>query len=129
MIRNALLASVLCLLCVLLSGCASTTITNLTPSQQVRNASGVYPIEVELLTQQQTLRHETIAPIIVVGGKTYPMRRTLKTDHRWEGTIPVAKDQIVISYHFKFDYDYARFGPSGRDSKLSPLYEMKVVSP
>ncbi|MBI1841793.1 MAG: hypothetical protein HYR88_13220 [Verrucomicrobia bacterium] len=126
MIRNALALSLLSLL---LAGCANTTITNLTPSQQVRNATGIYPVEVELVTTQQSLKHETITPIIVVGSQSYPMRRTLKVDHRWEGTIPAARDQSVVNYHFKFDYDYARFGPSGRDSKLSPQYELKLVNP
>ena len=126
MMRNALAVSFLCLL---LAGCANTKITNLTPSQQARNTTGIYPVEVELVTQQQSLRHETVTPIIVVGSQSYPMRRTHKVDHRWEGTIPVGRDQNVISYHFKFDYDYARFGPAGRDSKLSPNYELKLVSP
>lgn len=111
----------------LATGCANTTITNLTPSQYVRNETGVYTVEVELQTHQQSLQHHTITPTVVVGLDTYPMRRTLKTENRWEGTIPVAKTNDVVGYHYKFDYDYTRFGKPGRDSKLSPGYELKIV--
>lgn len=112
----------------LVSGCASTTLTNLTPSQYVRNETGVYTVEVELATSQQSLQHHTITPSVVIGLDTYPLRRTLKTDNRWEGSIPVAKGKDFVSYHFKFDYDYSRFGQPGRDSKLSPGYELKIVN-
>lgn len=111
----------------LVSGCANTTITNLTPSQYVRNETGVYTVEVELTSKQQSLQHHTISPTVVIGLDAYPMRRTLKTENRWEGTIPVAKGKDFVSYHFKFDYDYSRFGQPGRDSKLSPGYELKIV--
>lgn len=116
------------LLALCLAGCANTAITNLTPTQVPRNDAGIYTVEVELASQQQTLRHETINPTVVIGTQTYPMRRTLKTDYRWEGTIPVPKGQDVVNYHFKFDYNYNRFGAAGRDSKLSPLYELKIVN-
>lgn len=125
MIRNA---SAVALLALCLAGCANTAITNLTPTQQPRNDAGIYPVEVELTSQQQTLRHETITPTIVIGTQVYPMRRTLKTDYRWEGTIPVAKGQEGVNYHFKFDYNFNRFGAAGRDSKLSPQYELKIVN-
>ena len=39
----------------LLAGCA-THITNLTPLQQVRNANNLYPVDVALDSNQQTLR-------------------------------------------------------------------------
>ena len=76
MIRNA---SAVALLALCLAGCANTAITNLTPTQQPRNDAGIYPVEVELTSQQQTLRHETITPTIaeweaVVLGLTGGMR-------------------------------------------------------
>lgn len=110
-----------------LVGCAETVITNLTPSQYKRNETGVYAVEVELTSSQQTLQHHSIDASIIVGTNSYPMRRTLKTNYRWEGTLPVPRTQGSITYHFKFDYGFNRFGVAGRDSKLSPSYELKVV--
>lgn len=113
----------------LVTGCGSTQITNLTPTHYPRNDTGVYTVEVELKTGQQTLRYDSVTPSVVVGTDVYPMRPTLKTDNRWEGTIMVPKHKEIVSYHFKFDYDYNRFGQPGRDSKLSPEYELKVGAP
>ena len=124
--RNALLAAVVGLVLV---GCTSTSITNLTPTQYSRNDTGIYPVEVELTSQQQTLLHQSISPTVIVGGNSYPMRRTLKTNYRWEGAIPISRNQTGVTYHFKFDYSYNRFGTPGRDSKLSPSYELQINNP
>src|SRR4051812_10799856 len=45
----------LCLLSALLAGCADVTLTNLTPTQQPRNANGQYLVEMKLDSTQQTL--------------------------------------------------------------------------
>jgi hypothetical protein len=124
MTRNLLAVALLGLL---LAGCTSTAITNLTPARYARNENGVYTVEVELDSRQQTLRHHTITPTVVVGQNTYPMRPTLRTENRWEGTIPVPKDKNRVGYHFKFDFDYNRFGAAGRDSALSPEYELEIT--
>ena len=117
------------LLGLLVVGCANTAITNLTPSHYPRNDAGVYTVEVELDTHQQTVQHHSLTPSVVVGMNSYPMRRTLKTENRWEGSVPVARGQENVQYHFKFDFDYNRFGTPGRDSKLSPQYELQITNP
>ncbi|HAM72528.1 MAG TPA: hypothetical protein DCM86_12875 [Verrucomicrobiales bacterium] len=125
MIRNLLAVALVSLLLV---ACAGTSITNLTPARYPRNETGVYTVEVQLDTHQQTMRYHTVSPSVVVGLNTYPMRPTLKTENRWEGTIPVPKEKDRVSYHFKFDYDYNRFGAAGRDSALSPEYDLQIGS-
>ncbi|MBM3844682.1 MAG: hypothetical protein FJ405_00150 [Verrucomicrobia bacterium] len=122
MMRIAILAAA----ALVFAGCSNTRITNLTPSQQPRNDTGIYPVEVELTSNQQSMQHHTINPTVVVGDKTYPMRRTLKTQYRWEAAIPVARTQNEVTYHFKFDYSYNRFGAPGRDSKLSSPYQLRI---
>ena len=124
MIRNFLSVALLSLVVV---GCAGTAITNLTPARYPRHENGVYTVEVELSTHQQTMRYHTVTPTVVVGLNTYPMRPTLRTENRWEGTIPVTKGTDRVSYHFKFDYDYSRFGAPGRDSALSPEYDLQIA--
>ncbi len=109
------------------AGCATNTITNLTPTQYPRNNTGVYRVEVQLDTLQQSMRQESISPSVIVGSEVFPMRPTLKMFNRWEGTITVPKDKSVVGYHFKFDYDYNRFGKTGRDSQLSSSYELKIA--
>ncbi len=112
--------------CTLLAGCTTTTLTNLTPRQLSRNANGIYTFEVLLDTKQQTLRQETIKPYVLIGFNVYPMEPALVMKNRWEALIPVPADKKFVSYRYKFDYDYNRFGPRGSNSKLSQQYQLDI---
>src|ERR1051325_8238751 len=102
------------LLPLLLVSCADTEINNLTPSQYPRNPSGQYLVEMSIETTQKTLRPKTVTPYVIVGFNQYPMRKTLKTDYRWEALVPIGADQNSIDYHFKVDYAYDKFGKPGQ---------------
>ena len=115
----------LVLLPVLFAGCSS--ITNLTPQQQTRNATGLYPVEVALASRQQTLVWDTIQPYVVVGVDFYPMRPTALMKNRWETLLPVAATTNAVHYKFKFDYQYNSIGPRREDSKLSPEFRLQIV--
>ena len=115
------------LLSLLLTGCVHSTITNLTPSRQPRNATGVYPVEVAWDTHQQTVRQETLTPMVVVDFDFFPMRRTVGITNRWEALIPVPAAKNGLNYHFKFDYDYNKFGGPQKSSKLSRGYKLDIV--
>ena len=116
----------LLLLPLLLAGCA-TTFTNLTPQHQVRNANHLYPVEVAFTSRQQSLRWETIKPMVKVGTEFYPMRPTLLMTNRWEALVPVPAGKNVIQYRYKLDFKYNAVGqPPQDDSALSPLYTLRV---
>jgi hypothetical protein len=115
------------LLAVLMAGCTSTAITNLTPHQQFRNASGLYPVEAALSSTQQSMRWDSIKPSVVIGNDFYPMRQTQLMKNRWETLVPVPVGKSIVYYRFKFDYDYNAFGPAKPDSKLSPELRLQIV--
>jgi len=106
--------------------CATSQITNLTPSSYARNPSGQYMIEMEIDTTQQTLIASSIAPVVVVGFETYPMRPTKKTVNRWEASVPIPGNKESIVYHFKVNYEYHRFGKPGKGSLLSQEYKLTI---
>ena len=117
-------------LCLLVStlvfaGCV-TTVTNLTATTQMRNANNLYLIEYQWDTTQQTIKPDSIQPFVVVGFDTYEMRPTLKMTNRWEVLVPIAPNKKVITYQFKVDYEYARFGKPGQASKHSPEYKLYI---
>jgi hypothetical protein len=112
----------------LLGGCAAT-FTNLTPTQQARNANNLYPVEVSLASRQQTLRWNSIQPHIVVGNDAYPMHPTPLMTNRWEGLIPVPADVNAVHYHYKFDFLDNAFGPAQPDSASSAEYTLRIVAP
>ena len=110
----------------LLSGCAGT-FTNLTSLQQPRNANNLYNVEVAFNSRQQSMRWDSIKPSVLVNGESYAMRPTLLMGDRWEASIPVPAGTNLISYRYKFDYQYNSFGPPKSDSAYSPAYKLHVV--
>ena len=107
-----------------LTGC--TTVTNLTATAQPRNPNNLYLIEYQWDTSQQTIRADSIKPSVVIGFDTYEMRPTLRMTNRWEVLVPVPPDKDVITYKFKVEYEYARFGAPGKASKSSPEYKLYI---
>ena len=122
--KIAMMAAVCALV---LSGCATSRITNLTPTRQPRQASGVYPVEFVWDSQQQSLIDGSLKPVVVIGYDQYPMRPALNIANRWEAVIPVPADKNFTVYHFKVDYLYRGYGSPKQDSKLSPSYRLDIV--
>ena len=113
-------------LLVAIAGCATTSITNLTPTQMPRSQNGQYLVEMKMDTQQQTMRPDSITPYVVVGFEQYKMRPTLKMADRWETYVPIDADHDSILYHFKVNYAFNRFGKPGEGSLLSQEYKLTI---
>lgn len=111
----------------LLAGCATSSITNLTPAQQPRNTSGYYPIEAVWQTSQQSVVEDSIKPYVVVGLESYPMRPTPLLKNRWETLVPISPDKDHIYYRFKFDYDFKGIPAHRADSLLSREQRLDIV--
>ncbi len=121
------LAWIYAVLALVVAGCGTSRVTNLTTTKQIRNASGMYPIEFDWDTSQQSIIQESIKPVVVVGFEQYPMRPALNMKSRWETVIPVPADKNYVLYHFKVDYLYRAFGPAEKSSKLSPSYRLDII--
>jgi uncharacterized protein YceK len=117
----------LCLLLMLpavLAGCSS--ITNLTPSQYPRNATGYYRVEAMWKSNQRVIQPDSLKPVVVVDLQTYPMRPVPLVEDRWEAFIPVPPDKNAVNYNYKFDFMDDAFGKAKGDSLMSAPYEMVV---
>jgi hypothetical protein len=123
MLRSKSLLALL-MLTVALTGC--TSITNLTPSQQPRNAAGLYPVEILWKSNRQNIRKETLAPIVQVGFETYPMRPANMVSNRWETLIPVPVGTNYVNYRVRMDFDYNDIPVPRRDSRLSPTFQLQI---
>ena len=108
-------------------GCS--TITNLTASRQERNATGLYPVEAQWDTREQSIRPETLHPSVMVGLDFYAMRPTALMNNRWETLLPIPADKSTTRYRFKFDYEEAGIPARRKESKLSPEYTLQIVEP
>ena len=121
-VQQVLTVTFLAILC----GC-TTTISNLTPSRQPRNANNIYPFEVTYDTKEKVVREETIKPYVMIGAQLYPMEPAPMLKNRWEAQVPVGASTNVIYYRYKFDYQYDRIPTPGEGSRLSPTYQLEIV--
>jgi hypothetical protein len=124
--RNFKLIGASLLLPVFLTGCTTFTITNLTASSQPRNEDGMYPVEMEVTSNQTSLRRGSITPYVVVGFDFYPMRPTPLLSNRFETLVPVRKEDNLVHFRFKVDYEYNMMGGRGQGSKMSTEYILSV---
>jgi hypothetical protein len=115
------------ILLVLSSGCATSTITNLTPSTHVRNANGLYSFEVALDSRQQSMRKETLKPYVMIGVDLFPMQPAPVLKNRWETLIPIAPDQKFVHYRYKFDFQYLTIPQRRPSSLLSAPYRLEII--
>jgi hypothetical protein len=117
----------LLLLPLLLAGCATTTITNLTPSRQVRKENGQYPFEVEFRSRQQSLVKDSIKAYVVIGLDQFPMQRVPMLINRWETLVPIPGDKDVITYRYRFDYEYRGIPARRPDNAQSKHYQLFIL--
>ena len=114
----------LLLLPVVLAGCSS--ITNLTPTEYPRSASGYYRVEAMWKSRQAVIRPNSFKPLVVIEFQTYPMRPVSLVEDRWEAFIPVQPNQNFVRYHYKFDFLDDAFGKPKGDSLMSGPYQLHV---
>jgi len=117
----------LLLLISLLAGCTTPTITNLTPSRQVRKENGLYPFEVQWNSRQQSLIKESMKASVIVGLEQYPMQRVALLTNRWETLVPIPANKNIVTYQYKFDFDFRGLGARQSDSKTSKYYQLYIL--
>jgi hypothetical protein len=117
----------LCLMVVCGAGCSTTVITNLTPSRLPRKESGQYQFAAEYSTRQQSLIKESMEAFVIVGNEQYPMQRTPMLTNRWETLVPIPAEQDVVTYRFRFNYDYRSIPERRSNSRESKYYQLFVL--
>lgn len=110
----------------LLSGC-STTITSMTPTQTPRTATGMYPFGVAWDTSQHSVVDESVKAYVLMGENLYPMQRTPLVRDRWETVVPVPADKDIVTYQYKFEYQYYSMPSRKSNSMLSKPYQLRIM--
>lgn len=111
----------------LLSGCASSSITNLTPRVQARSPENVYPVEIEFTSNLRAMRKDSIRPYVQIGNDNYLMRKTPVVNNRWETLIPVPAEEQLVNYRVKVDFHYNAIPEPTVNSVLSSPYQLQIL--
>ncbi len=111
----------------LLAGC-STAISNLTPGQLNRSATGMYPFEVAWDSTEQCIVKDSIVPYVYVEWQRYPMQPTPLLKNRWEALVPIPANTDYVNYHYKFDYQYRSIPVVRSNSVNSKPYQLHIIN-
>lgn len=109
-----------------LTGCISSSVTNLTPRNQSRTPENVYPVEIVFNSNLRTIRPDSIRPYVQIGDDNYLMRHTPVVPNRWETLVPVSASQNLINYRVKVDFQYSALGGPKPNSVLSSSYQLVI---
>ena len=106
-------ALVLSAVALVLAGCGTTSLTNLTSTVQPRNPNNLYLIEYQWDTTKQAVRPDSVKPTVITGFETYEMRPVLNMTNRWEALVPIPASQSAlnaIGRQEDFTFEFQRQG-------------------
>ena len=110
----------------LLGGCARATLTNLTVNSQPRDANGLYRVEIIWEDTANSVRHETVQPVVLVGTNAFPMQRTALVSNRWETLLPVAAGAQGVTYRIRVDWKFNAIPVPEANSKMSGAFQLSI---
>ena len=89
---------------VLLAGCETVTLTNLTPPSTAENPSQIYTFSLRITPRTKTVTPTSIEPHIVIDGKSFDMKKSqLGADiYEYEYTVQAGREQI--NYYYLVNY-------------------------
>lgn len=110
----------------LLGGCTSPQISNLTPSKHIRNDEGLYHFEAAFHTRQRAIDESSIDAQVKVDQKSYPMRKTQTVQGRWESWVPIPETTDQLDYRYQFNYVYEGLLFPQKKSITSEPYRLQI---
>jgi len=113
---------------VLLGGCATMSLTNLTPSSLPENPSGIYTFTLRVTPKSTTVVPDTIAPHIVVGAESHDMQKSDSIPGIWEFDYKLAPGQGSIGYYYLVSYSTEGNGTQASRQAYTGLSRAAIVS-
>jgi hypothetical protein len=90
---------------VLLSGCESVVLTNLTPSSIPENPSQIYTLTLRVTPKIQTIVPGSTKAAIIIDGQSYEMKKSSLADglYEFDYQLPAGRDELP--YYFLVNYE------------------------
>ena len=115
-----------CLLFLVLTGCATSTIVNLTPPSLPKSEDGLYRFDASWESNQRSILEESLQAFVVLDGVQYPMEPVSVADHRWEALLPLSSSRTDHLYQLKFNYLSKQFPQPKPDSLRSEAFSLEI---
>jgi len=110
-----------------LAGCASTTVTNMTPSTLPVNPSQTYTITARVTPSASNVIPNSETVQIIIGNQAYKMTKTPNLDNIYEFDYKASAGVTQIAYYFLVQYNTSDSGIVSPREDYSPLQHATIV--
>jgi hypothetical protein len=112
---------------ILLGGCSTMSLTNLTPSTLPSNPSGIYTFTLRVTPKSTLVIPDSVAPHIVVGAESHDMVKdgTVPGIYEFDYRLPTGQDNI--GYYFLVNYETEGNGVVDNKQAYTELSHASVV--
>ena len=110
-----------------LAGCASSTVTNMTPSTLPANPSSTYTITARVKPSASNVIPDSQTVEIMIGGQACKMTPTPNIDGLYEFDYKAPADVAEFAYYFLVAYNVTNSGIISARTDYSPLQHATIV--
>ncbi len=125
--RQFLPASGAALATMLLCGCATMSLTNLTPSSLPENPSGIYTFTLRVTPKSTTVVPDSIVPHVVVGAASHDMKKSDSVPGIYEFDYKLPTGQDSIGYYFLVNYSTEGNGMAAPREAYTEVAKASIV--
>jgi hypothetical protein len=111
----------------LLSGCATMTLTNLTPPSLPDNPSEIYTFTLRVTPKIHNIDEKSITPRIVVDGQSYPMVQSSLGDGIYEFDYQLPPGRTEVAYYYLVDYRVEGADETTGDEAYTGISQAQIV--
>jgi hypothetical protein len=111
-----------------LCGCATVSLTNLTPSSLPENPSGIYTFTLRVTPKSRAVDQSTVIPHIVVGAANHDMTKSDVSPEIYEYDYKLPPQQSEIGYYYLVDYTAENNGSVVSRQAYTALQHATIVS-
>ncbi|MFY9922962.1 MAG: cell surface protein [Opitutaceae bacterium] len=112
----------------LFGGCATMSLTNLTPSSLPENPSGIYTFTLRVTPKSNSVVPDSVVPHVVVGESSHDMRKSDQIPGIYEFDYQLPAGQNAIGYYFLVDYSTQGNGMIANRQAYTELSHATIVS-
>ncbi|MDO8545552.1 MAG: cell surface protein [Opitutaceae bacterium] len=114
-------------LSLVLAGCESITLTNLTPASMPENPSQIYTFTMRVTPRTNTILRASITPHMVVDGQHYPMKPSAMGEglYEFEYQLPAGRDEIA--YYYLVNYTIEGNNVQNSQETYTDVARVKIV--
>ena len=113
---------------VALNGCATVTLTNLTPSSLPENPSGIYTFTLRVEPKSSAVIADSITPKVIVGAEPHDMKRSDVSTELYEYEYKPASASADIPYYYLVTYNTTSHAETSPKQAYTGLEHVAIVT-